>query len=154
MGFLKKGYYFTLDVSVAVVALVIGLVIVLGNVVQQPVETPQFTTANDVMNVLARVENPSEAIPSYFQHVGEDVTYNNGNGVRSFSNNYFSDSILPDQFNMRIYVDTGINELMVYEIINTAIPEHESDVVLTSRKILYAQKDSWGPYIMEARVWR
>jgi hypothetical protein len=65
----KKGYYFTVDALLAVAVLVLGIILVLFGFASDPVETPQFILADDVLRVLAT----TEASPgvTYFQQIGE-----------------------------------------------------------------------------------
>lgn len=172
----KRGYFFTLDATLGLSVLIIGVVLVLSLYVNVPATTQVSLISNDLLSFLSNtmikeLNNPYAGIGgqlwkqgsitdednSLLQQIGEFYYKNNLDTAEMFVQN-ISKPIIPSQFKYEVWIDNA----RIYP--RNATAEHlsskgNSTIMLTSKKITFGilnktTSNIWGPYKAEVFAWK
>jgi len=162
---MKNGYFFTLDVFIALAVIIVGLAIIFS---YSPFSPPQSQTAissQDLMNELASIKISEISTPfvqllienktitnlenSILEQVGEFYVLHQYELARNVSW-YTISNFLPPQYGVMLI----INDTLIYE---SQQYSNDSPTLITSKKLISGiinQTIMWGPLKAELRVWR
>lgn len=160
----KKGYFFTLDVFIAVTILLVGLLIIFSFTPSKPAQTQAVYSAKDIMNSLATF-GVGEVDVGYLRLLIENGTVSNTDntlleqlgefyviGRMDLAKNlasYIIPPLLPPQYSAQLL----INDTVIFE---SRPFTNVSPVIMVSKKIISGiinRTIMWGPLTAEFRVW-
>jgi hypothetical protein len=172
----KRGYFFTLDASLALFVLIIGIFIIATFSITSPKTTQLDFLSIDLLNFLSNTKilelNDDYAgiggqlwdqglitdkDNNLLQQIGEFYYLNNTDTADLFAKQV-TDIVVPPQYRYEIY----INNAIVYPKVQTGEHNHSKNnatLMLTSKKITFGlinntQGELWGPYLAEVFVWQ
>lgn len=176
----KRGYFFTIDVSIAMVIIVTGFLLIWSFYLNEAKKEQPYFYAQDVLDFMSNT--PVSAVIGtvpYIQKLVRDgnitnldntileqtaLSYMNeiGNCIWPDCEPHLSENItrntlqdvIPEQYGMHVILNSST---LYVKNATTGRPENESDILISSKKVVvvvFNKVNLSDPYMMEVRVWR
>lgn len=175
----KRGFFFTLDVIIAMVILVVGFVLIWANILTETEQRQPFFYAQTLIDTLSTSSNLDVSnnnlyiqqliidgnITDYDMPVLEQIIlfYKNKNkpSAQPWEKEMlfnFTQAVAKRVVVRQYSFALTINEELIYNESTLATPlQNQSEVLISAKKLLVLvtdQSDLSGPYLAEVRVWR
>jgi hypothetical protein len=172
----KKGYFFTLDVAIAMVIIVIGFLLIWSFYTFQVKKTQPYFYAQDILDFMSStsISAVSGSIP-YVQDLIFDKNITNFDVTlleqvaifymaepdrpapsylpQNFTRHMLQGTV-PEQYSMQLI----FNNTPIYTMNGSAnVAQNESSTLISAKKmvvVVVGQTNLSDPYMMEVRVWR
>lgn len=172
----KRGYFFTLDATLALFVLVIGVFLVMSFILEVPPPAQVGFITGDIMNFLSGTKikdlnNPYAGIGGELWKQGAITDYENTllqqagefyyKGKIGLAEKFLqnvSEPIVPSQFKYEVWIDNS----RVYPInpdSSHITSKDKTNLLLTSKRLTFGvvnktTSEIWGPYKAEVYAWQ
>ena len=170
----RKGLFFTIDVVLAILVMVIGLVVIFSAYLDTPTYIQPRSLSSTLMNFLASTEVDELNIPGMLQYAYDGTIENpqdtilialgklyakggQEEAMRSIvANVTYENGLVIAPYNFAVFIDKDTNhEGPIYNSSDWR-EIRETDTVVTSKRIIAGLNSSqriWGPFVAEVWVW-
>ncbi|MFC1730260.1 hypothetical protein ACFL6I_07965 [candidate division KSB1 bacterium] len=177
----KRGYFFTLDVSIAMIIVVVGFLLIWSFYITETKKEQPYFYAQDVIDVLSSTQIAGVAgTNNYIQQLVMDgnITHFDNTILEEIALLYMRESVLscmwagckphlaenltrsvvgeivPNQYSLEVIIN---NERLYWLNSSAGTLQDDSDILISAKKmvvVVHNKVNLSEPYLAEVRVWR
>jgi len=160
-----RGFFFTTDVLLCIIVLVIGFILVWSSFTEEPPKEQPYFLAEDVSTIMATTRNVdildkirpmvddgtvTDLEHTMFEQIGEFYVKDDRGAAWNYTRR-FAENILPSQYSIAVLFEN----VTVYNQTRGVSQEQSAFLLSSKRMVVVVVNESqlFGPFTGEVRVW-